>query len=355
MNNLNSLPEVVYAFGFSKWKSKLLRQFLPYPKIIPVKHLDDVPNGATLLVWGHRKQKKYSIPHNRSISILSVEDGFLRSVGLGATYQIRPLSWVIDQRGIYFDSTIPSDLEYLLLNHVFSPTDLSRARIIRERIIESGITKYNVGQNSFSGFGNDRPNDRSPIILVPGQVESDASLSYGAPVIQKNIDLLHAVRSANPDAYVIYKPHPDVVAGYRREGFCENRANLFCDQIITDISMHTLLKYVDEVHLMTSLTGFEALLREKKVVCYGQPFYAGWGLTIDMLSISRRTRRLTLDELIAATLLIYPLYLSMQRNCLIDAETAIDELLSYKSQPSHQPWPIQIAGLFHKILKLFSP
>lgn len=355
MNNSNPLPDVVYAFGFSNWKQQLLVQFLPEQKILPVKYLDHVPNGATLLVWGHRKQNKYFIHPNRSISIVSVEDGFLRSVGLGAHYQIRPLSWIIDHRGIYFDPTSPSDLEHLLLNYEFSPEELTRAKIIRERIIEFGLTKYNVGQTNFTGFNRLQINVDQPIILVPGQVESDASLNYGASLIRKNIDLLQTVRTANPDAYIIYKPHPDVVAGLRRKGHGENHAGLYCNQIITDISIHTLLKSIDEVHLMTSLTGFEALLREKKVVCYGQPFYAGWGLTIDMLSNSRRNRRLTLDELVATTLLIYPLYLSMRNSCLIDAEKAIDELLTYKSHSSFQPWTTQFVGLIHKFLKSFMP
>ena len=46
---------------------------------------------------------------------------------------------------------------------------------------------------------------------------------------------------------------------------------------------------------MTSLTGSEALMREKCVVTYGQPFYAGWGLTQDRHPPARRTRRRILD------------------------------------------------------------
>jgi len=49
---------------------------------------------------------------------------------------------------------------------------------------------------------------------------------------------------------------------------------------------------------MTSLSGFEALLRDKKVVTYGSPFYAGWGLTEDHAVTERRCRRRTLEELI---------------------------------------------------------
>jgi capsular polysaccharide export protein len=67
---------------------------------------------------------------------------------------------------------------------------------------------------------------------------------------------------------------------------------------------------VDEVHVNTSLAGFEALLRLKPVTTYGVPFYAGWGLTRDLGDVpARRTRKRTLDELVAAALLLYPRYL----------------------------------------------
>lgn len=74
--------------------------------------------------------------------------------------------------------------------------------------------------------------------------------------------------------------------------------------------MGELLMQVDEVHVMTSLVGFEALLRDKIVVSYCQPFYSGWGLTQDIIPNLRRGRPLLLDELVAGALIEYPLYLS---------------------------------------------
>ena len=63
---------------------------------------------------------------------------------------------------------------------------------------------------------------------------------------------------------------------------------------------------------MTSLAGFEALLRGKPVTTYGMPFYAGWGLTRDLGMradvAARRSRRRHLDELVAAALILYPVY-----------------------------------------------
>ena len=102
--------------------------------------------------------------------------------------------------------------------------------------------------------------------------------------------------------------------------------------------MGTLLSSVDEVHVLTSLAGFEALLRWKKVTCYGQPFYAGWGLTDDIVTPVRRTRRLTLDELVAGALILYPTYVSRVTGKFTTAERALDELLEWRQQkPTGMP------------------
>jgi capsular polysaccharide export protein len=96
---------------------------------------------------------------------------------------------------------------------------------------------------------------------------------------------------------------------------------------------------VDEVHVMTSLTGFEALLRHKPVFCYGQPFYAGWGLTHDRHALLRRTRRLTLDELVAGALLLYPVYVSCQSRKRCTPEQALQELVAWRGLTQGRlPW-----------------
>ncbi len=274
----------------------------------------------------------------RGLSLVRIEDGFLRSVGLGADL-IRPLSWVVDWRGMYFDATRPSDLEVLLAETDFGAELISRAAVLRARIVAEGLTKYNVG---FAAWR--RPAGVRKVILVPGQVETDASIAYGAPVIKTNLGLLRAVRQANPDGYVIYKPHPDVVAGLRARGNGEDEATCWCNEVVLDTPMGELLDAVDEVHVLTSLTGFEALLRCKRVTCYGQPFYAGWGLTHDIVPIGRRQRYLQLDELVAGTLILYPRYMSRKRDALIAPEEAIEELIE---------WRNDIGGKKHWWRKLF--
>jgi capsular polysaccharide export protein len=80
------------------------------------------------------------------------------------------------------------------------------------------------------------------------------------------------------------------------------------------------------VHVLTSLTGFEALLREREVIVHGQPFYSGWGLTLDLAPPPRRGRHLTLDELVAGALLLYPRYVDPVTGLLCPPEVLVERL-----------------------------
>jgi capsular polysaccharide export protein len=182
---------------------------------------------------------------------------------------------------------------------------------------------------------------------VPGQVESDASIRFATPGIRTNIALLQTVRAVNPDAYVVYKPHPDVLAGLRAMGDGENAAFAWCNEVVMEASMANMLTLVDEVHVLTSLAGFEALLRGRAVTTYGQPFYAGWGLTCDMAPIPRRTRHLTLSELVAGVLILYPTYISRATGCFTTPEQALDELLAWRETVGDR------LPLWHRILRPF--
>lgn len=176
------------------------------------------------------------------------------------------------------------------------------------------------------------------VILVPGQVENDASIRYGAPAGATNLGLLKSVREQNPEAYIVYKPHPDVVAGLRRKGQNEQAVQQWCDAIIDSGDAVQLFNQVDEVHTLTSLTGFEALLRGVKVICYGNPFYAGWGLTVDMNPVARRVRKLELDELVAGALILYPTYISRATDAFATPERAVEELGEWRAAgPSTMP------------------
>jgi capsular polysaccharide export protein len=329
-------PATVYAAGFSLRKRRFVRDFLQGSGVHFVRDASKVPRGAALAVWGRKPalEAPASGEAGEERMVIRLEDGFLRSVGLGAGL-VRPLSWTLDCRGIYYDATAPSEMEHLLETMEFEADLLVRAACLRKAIVAGGVTKYNLVVQPWK-----RPSGVGKVILVPGQVESDASLWYGAPGIQTNLGLLQAVRAANPEAFVVYKPHPDVIAGLRSGGRGEEEAPKWCDEVVSAAPMGRLLLDVDEVDVLTSLAGFEALLRGKGVTCYGLPFYAGWGLTTDAIPVARRTRKLSLDELLAVALIVYPTYVSRVTGYFTTPERVLEELRQWRVESErHRPGP----------------
>lgn len=227
---------------------------------------------------------------------------------------------MIDSRGIYFDPTLTSDLEYILNTYEFEDELITRAQKFQEYLTTHKISKYNLHQDRQLSLPKHKEGQN--ILLVPGQVEDDASIIYGADGMS-NLELLKQARANAPDAYIIYKPHPDVLAGNRKGCIPPKTALKYADTIITEASLDSVLSLTDEVHTMTSLVGFEALMRGKKVYTYGLPFYAGWGLTIDAQKCTRRERRPTLPQLVAAVYLLYPRYVDPFTHTLCEAELCI--------------------------------
>jgi capsular polysaccharide export protein len=277
---------------------------------------DDDGERGTIAGWASRLPEGLAEAAARDgVPLIRVEDGFIRSVGLGSDF-LPPASLVFDTRGMYFDPRGGSDLENLLRDSAFSPDLLARAARLGRRLVERGITKYNLASGGpIAGIPadrqgecrEDRREDRR-CILVPGQVEDDLSIRFGAGLVRTNLGLLARVRAANQHAFIIYKPHPDVVAGHRIGAVPDGEACRFADLVVANGSTDRLLSVCHEVHTMTSLAGFEALLRGLRVVVYGRPFYAGWGLTTDLPPFDRG-RVLSLDQLVAGALILYPRYL----------------------------------------------
>ena len=326
----------LYCVGLSLWKRAVMKPFFNSPachlhSLPSLKKLREttLPHDARLLVWGRGNDALLNFAAERKLPVLRMEDGFIRSVGLGSNL-VPPLSLVTDDMGIYFNPQTPSRLEQILQNQHFSEQDCQTASTLQTTLTEAEISKYNVGGGMLK-----LPRDGRKVLLVPGQVEDDASIRYGSPEIYKNLDLLKKVRELNPNAYIIYKPHPDVVSGNRVGQIAAEDTARYADQVAAECDIITCLKEADEVHTMTSLSGFEALLRGKTVHCYGLPFYAGWGLTQDYLSISRRTRKLALWELVAGTLIYYPDYVCPESRRLINVNTAIEILKKQKAERQH--------------------
>ncbi|EUC14739.1 capsular polysaccharide biosynthesis protein [Paraburkholderia hospita] len=278
--------------------------------------------GECAALWGARSDAGIPVHVPR----VRMEDGFFHSTGLGSD-MIAPRSQVIDRRGLYFDASQPSDLTVLLNETDFSAEELARAAALRDLVVRLGVTKYNLGRR--------RPLWGAPegkqIVLVPGQVADDASIRLGTRSIATADALLRKVRERRPEAFIVYKPHPDVLSG-NRQGLVN--AHRLADVVDAEADLLSLVDAADEVHTLSSLAGFDALLRGKAVFTYGLPFYAGWGLTQDALApIPWRQRTLSLDMLTAGALLRYPIYWDWRLRLYTTPEAVVTQLAPQASRP----------------------
>ncbi len=270
-----------------------------------------VAGGRTALVWG-------AAPCDLA-PLLRIEDGFLRSRGLGADL-VPPLSLVTDGRGIYYDPSRESDLDALVIAGP-PPGGEERARRLIRHLTRAGLSKYNSGGLPLPPLPGGRR------ILVPGQVEDDQAVLLGAGEVRTNLALLERIRLANPEATILYKPHPDVEAGLRAGAIPADRALALADLVVSRADPAALIAACDEVWTLTSTLGFEALLRGKLVTCLGSPFYAGWGLTRDLgPSLSHRLARPTIEALAHAALIAYPRYRDPLSGLPCPAEVIVDRL-----------------------------
>ncbi|MEM7238149.1 MAG: capsular polysaccharide biosynthesis protein, partial [Pseudomonadota bacterium] len=334
----HSAASLVFS-GFRSWKRKHCLLFAPAYKAKALFFNEEnqaiekaLTTGSKVWFWASKASDDVlDKARHAGVVAAKVEDGFIRSSGLGAAL-VAPASLVFDDLGIYYDPTRQSRLEVLIAEASAFPEGderLQRAAELRESIVQLGLTKYNVGRKtSLKAPAGQR------VILVPGQVEDDASVRLGAPGISTNLDLLRAAREANPDAWIVYKPHPDVEAGLRSGSVPEEDQRALSNEVAPTASAADLIRQADEIWTMTSLMGFEGLMRGKQVTCLGIPFYAGWGLTQDQVSCERRQHTPGLDALVWACLIAYPRYVDPVTRLPCEPEVVVSRLASGKGGPT---------------------
>lgn len=330
--NLDANRPIAAACGMAWWKRKEIRRFLWHPArdlaIVrsPARALDIAGKaGGSVAIWPSRVfPALLAEARGRGVPLVRVEDGFLRSVGLGVNL-VPPSSVVVDASGIHFDPRAPSDLETILAQGNIAAALIARAAALRETIVRAGISKY--AADTAASVPQRSPGKR--LILVPGQVEDDMSVLAGGGGVTANLELLRRARALEPDAEIWFRPHPDVDAGHRKGKVADADILTHADRIVRGGGMAPLLDVVDGVHVLTSLTGFEALMRGRDVTCHGTPFYAGWGLTRDLGEVPERRRRtLSLDALVAGVLILYPRYLDPVTGLPCPPETLVARMAS---------------------------
>lgn len=293
--------------SFGVWLQKDLKYFFNQPllKLLPFVR----PKVGDIYVgWGRKRSGRRAEiqAKNNSSSYYLLEDGFLRSFGVGEFFP--PLSVIVDSHGIYYDCNCASTLENLLssgadvLHGINDDVTLARQMILQNR-----LSKYNHAPNLRDGLLRKDERER---VLVVDQTAGDMSVSLGGADSSTFSAMLEAALAENPKATIYVKTHP-VVSSRRKVGYLtgireDSRVVLLRDPV----NPLSLIEQMDRVYVVTSTMGFEALLAGKRVTCFGIPWYSGWGVTDDRQACPRRVRRRTVDELFAAAYFHYSRYLN---------------------------------------------
>lgn len=331
----------IYVVGFSTWKTYLRKYFSEYDLVFIPKNIEekkfnsDFKNkilinkkNCQLFVWGLKAPDFiFKFAEKNKIPVRYVEDGFVRSVKLGAE-KVPPMSLSLDSVAPYFDAGKPTELETLLNN--FNPSEepelIKRAKNCIQLMVSHGISKYNHGlkKDVVKIYGE----KKSKRVLVVGQVEDDASIVKGCKSAISNTELVMIAAKENPNAQIIYKPHPDVLQNHRERGSNPEDVKDICKIIKEDLHLSSALETIDHVYTITSLAGFEALLRGIKVTTIGAPFYSGWGLTDDRQSVSRRAKNLKVEDVFAVSYIKYARYFDPDTGTAISLEDVINRISS---------------------------
>ncbi|WP_250972714.1 capsular polysaccharide biosynthesis protein [Agrobacterium rosae] len=338
---------LVVAFHMKAWKHPFLQQFFPQKqfhfvpfqlthrtfqrKVLP---LLQAPQKPVVFVWSNNLPDFVAQEIARlGLTVFFMEDGFIRSLEAHAGYSV-PLSLSLDSNRPYFDSRGKSDLEDLLQHYDFEndPQLMQRARQGMQTVLEQRLTKYN-GRLASQARAQTQIDQNRKRVLVIGQVEEDASILYGCDRPFTNNDLVRTAAAENPQAEITYKPHPDVLSRMRREISNPDDVADLCTIVKDQMSLPDALDGADHVYTITSLAGFEAIMRGKKVTTTGAPFYAGWGLTDDRQLTPRRGRNLSVEALFAAAYILYPLYFDPATGCITSFEETIASLTKPETKP----------------------
>jgi capsular polysaccharide export protein len=291
--------------------------------IIPAnRQIARIPHIAELLAdhpravagWGRKPSGQRAQRWARWLRrpFVLLEDGFIRSLGRDDP----PLSLIVDDVGVFYDATAPSAMEAAIAAGV-NTAQAARARALVQQWRGGAVSKYNHAAE-YAGLLPES------YVLVVDQTLGDLSVALGGANAEAFAAMLAAALDEYPDEPVVVKIHPDVFVRAKRGWLPEKLLSHPRIRLIGE-SCHAarLLRQARAVYAVTSLMGFEALLWDKPVRCFGMPFYAGWGLTQDVLPAPQRRSVASREALVHAALVTLPRYANPAGGALWQAEDAI--------------------------------
>ena len=126
-----------------------------------------------------------------------------------------------------------------------------------------------------------------PFVYFPLHVVDDYKIKRVLPHCADQASLVEQVARALPQGYdLVIKEHPMAIGRTPLSFLRRLRAARNVRLVAPDTSSHGLVSAAEAVVVIGSTVGLEALLYGKPVLTLGQPFYSGYGITLDIDSFS---------------------------------------------------------------------
>ena len=313
------MPRRLFYYNAGFLRQKRLRRILElagYRLCLGRPRSDD-----GVVVWGHSPYaaRGEAIAARAGVPLLRLEDAFLRSIRPGRLGEAA-IGLLLDPQGAHYASAKPSALEEMLAKHPLDDTVLlARARDGIARLRALDLSKYNMHHS-------DAPLPPAGYVLVVDQTRGDASIQHSGASAARFAEMLATALSEHPQARIVIKTHPETLLGLRKGHFGPADATGRVSLLGEAVSPWALLEGAIAVYTVSSQLGFEAILAGHRPRVFGQPFYAGWGLTAEEFPLPRRNRSLTRVQIFAAAMILSPIWYDPCRDRLCSFEQAVDQL-----------------------------
>jgi capsular polysaccharide export protein len=264
------------------------------------------------------------------------------------------LSLIVDHNGPFYDPKAQSDLDYMLNHETYTNYEKNCA----EQFLIDLRGKFLMDmRNEDSGnVLSEKQNSNKKLIFIPGQLEEDDMTLVGGDItIPSDYELLVAILQKVENSLIIYKPAlgskfkklNDIGKGglVNLSSLVKERNNRFVFEF--DASISHCIEAADEVHLLNHTCGLEAIVKGKKVVTYGLPFYGGLGLTEDKQKFPREKREISLEEFALAVYMLYPRYKLPNEEYFTSASNAL------KYDKEKHTLVVKPKGFFSKLKAMF--
>lgn len=307
--------------------------------VAPLSDPNDADDVDVFTNWGWCGGWTNTLARNLAVArgkpSLSLEFGFISCPGL-PIHQSPGHSIIVCPDVIYFDATQPTTLENKLNSDTYQldETQEARARACIDEIVNLRLTKYNHAPQI-----DLRPrfpdNGRKRVLLVD-QRFGDRAVGFGLGG-EATFRRMWETALALPDHDIILKLHPDAISG-KYGSYLGRLVQDTPPPNVTlldfDINPFCLFEVVDKVFICSSQLGLEALMAGCEVHCFGMPFYAGWGLTVDHIAVPRRHRSRSIEEV------FHLFYIDHSRYFVPGPGIVpLEELLAYFAHPSSKEAP----------------